>query len=132
MFKFAFVIEQTLGHVSHARNIEAALSRATDIDATVIRLAYPPTPWASGLQPLQNWSLRASLAARQALQARLRKDSLDAVFIHTQVASLLSRSVMRSVPTVISLDATPLNIDDLGAAYRHVRMSRPLETLKRR
>jgi hypothetical protein len=32
----AFVLEQTLGHVAHARNIERALAGRRDIDATVI------------------------------------------------------------------------------------------------
>ena len=131
MLKLAFVLEQTLGHVSHSRNIERALADATDIQATVIKLPYPPRRWAGGLPALQNWSLRASWAARQALLARLREDRLDAIFIHTQVPSLLSRSIMRAVPTVISLDATPLNIDYLGAAYRHQRGPRAVEMFKR-
>ena len=132
MLKVAFVLEQTLGHVSHSRNIERALTRATHIEPTVIRLEYPPKPWARGLSPLQNWSLRASLATRNALLDRLRAGRIDALFIHTQVASLLSTSIMRSVPTVISLDATPLNIDELGAAYRHSSGGRLAELLKRR
>ncbi len=131
MLKLAFVLEQTLGHVSHTRNIERALAGANDIEPTVIKITYPPRKLVAGMPGLQNWSLRASWAARRALQARLREGRLDGVFIHTQVASLLSRSIMRSVPTVISLDATPLNIDDLAAAYRHQRGARPVEVLKR-
>jgi glycosyltransferase involved in cell wall biosynthesis len=131
MPRFAFVLEQTLGHVSHGRNIERALSQEPDIESTVIRLEYPPRGVAV-LPLLRNWSLRASWAARRALLQRLSQGRLDAIFVHTQVASLLSTSIMRSVPTVISLDATPFNIDDLGIAYRHQRGARPVEALKRR
>src|SRR5437867_1389572 len=131
MLKLAFVLEQTLGHVSHTRNIERALQRANDIQATVIRLSYPPRPTIPGAPLLQNWSFRASLSARRALARCLRHDRPDAVFIHTQVASLLSGSIMRSVPTVISIDATPLNIDYLGAAYNHRRSPGPVEAIKR-
>jgi len=131
MLKLAFVLEQTLGHVSHTRNIERALQRATDIQATVIRLSYPPRPTIPGAPLLQNWSFRASLAARRALARCLRHDRPDAVFIHTQVASLLSGSIMRTVPTVISIDATPLNIDYLGAAYNHRRSPGAVEAIKR-
>lgn len=131
MLRFAFVLEQTLGHVSHGRNLERALRQEPDIDATVIRLEYPPRGLAA-VPGLRNWSMRASWAARKGLLRRLQQGRLDAIFIHTQVASLLSTSVMRSIPTVISLDATPFNIDDLGIAYRHRRGARPVEALKRR
>lgn len=131
MRKFAFVLEQTLGHVSHTRNIERALASAADVEATVIRLNFPPPVRAGGVPLLQNWSLRASWAARRALLTRLHQDRLDGVFIHTQVASLLSSSIMRSIPTVISMDATPLNIDLLADAYRHQHGSRPVELVKK-
>lgn len=132
MPRFAFVLEQTLGHVSHGRNLERALSQESDIDATVIRLEYPARSRLAGMPGLRNWSLRASLAARRGLLQRLERGPLDAIFIHTQVATLLSTSIMRSIPTVISLDATPFNIDDLGLAYRHERGARAVEAFKRR
>ena len=118
--RFFFVIEQTLGHVAHTRNLERAL-RATDwIEGEIVRLPYEPAGHGR-LPGLRNWSLRASLMARAALKRRLGEGPLDAAFIHTQVASLLSVGVMRSVPTVVSLDATPVNFDDVGDAYGHRR-----------
>jgi len=56
---------------------------------------------------------------------------VDALFIHTQVASLLSRPIMREVPTIISLDATPVNFDTMAEAYGHSRHGRGLEWGKR-
>src|SRR6266571_5344342 len=97
--RFAFVLEQTLGHVAHAANLERALARASGIRPAVIRLGFDQRPRA--LPPLPgtgNWSLRASLMARQALRRQLAWGPLDAIFIHTQVASLLARGVMRQVP----------------------------------
>jgi glycosyltransferase involved in cell wall biosynthesis len=44
---------------------------------------------------------------------------LDAVFFHTQVTSLFSAGIMRQVPSLISLDATPINYDSLGEHYGH-------------
>jgi glycosyltransferase involved in cell wall biosynthesis len=41
------------------------------------------------------------------------------LFFHTQVTSLFSVGLMRSVPTVISMDATPINYDSLGEYYDH-------------
>ena len=53
------------------------------------------------------------------------------MFIHTQVAALLAGDLMRAVPTVVSLDATPVNFDAEGAAYGHRRGAAPLEAVKR-
>ncbi len=49
-------------------------------------------------------------------RARVR---LDAIVFHTQVTSLFSVGIMREVPTLISLDATPINYDTIGRPYGH-------------
>lgn len=129
--RFALVLEQTLGHVAHSRNLERALQQRPDIDATVIKIEYETAGGTLRLLPgLRNWSLRASWEARGALRRRMRRGWLDAVFIHTQVASLLSGRLMGEVPTVISLDATPVNVDSEGAAYGHRRQAEAVERLK--
>jgi glycosyltransferase involved in cell wall biosynthesis len=63
---------------------------------------------------------------------RMREGRLDAVFIHTQVAALLAGNPITPVPTVISLDATPVNFDDQGPAYGHRAQNRTFEAVKRR
>jgi glycosyltransferase involved in cell wall biosynthesis len=128
--RFSFVMEQTLGHVAHSRNLERAVARRPDLDASVIRLDYEPSNPLLTLPVVRNWSLRASLAARSALRRTLSRDPVDAVFIHTQVSALLARAVMRAIPTVVSVDATPRNFDDEGAAYGHRRQGELAERLK--
>jgi glycosyltransferase involved in cell wall biosynthesis len=129
MARFVFVLEQTLGHVAHAGNIEQALGRQDWIEPTIIRL-----PFGSGesgrLPGLRNWSMRSSMMARGSLRRRLAQGPVDAIFIHTQVAALLSTDIMRRVPTVVSLDATPKNFDDVGFAYGHSRSGRLTEWSK--
>jgi glycosyltransferase involved in cell wall biosynthesis len=129
MARFVFVLEQTLGHVAHAGNIEQALGRQDWIEPTIIRL-----PFVGGgsrrLPGLGNWSIRAGLMARSALRHRLAQGPVDAIFIHTQVASLLSIGIMRRTPTLVSLDATPKNFDDVGFAYGHARSGRVTEWAK--
>jgi glycosyltransferase involved in cell wall biosynthesis len=44
---------------------------------------------------------------------------LDAVLFHTQVTALFSIQLMRHLPSVISLDATPMNYDSVGGHYGH-------------
>ncbi len=128
--RFAFVMEQTLGHVAHTRNLEKVLAVEDWIDGSVIKLPFEPAHPLARLPGLRNWSLRASLMARSALTRRLREGPLDAAFIHTQVSALLSVGIMRAVPTVVSLDATPKNFDDVGEAYGHNRAGARVETVK--
>lgn len=129
--RFAFVLEQTLGHVAHTRNLEDALAEAPWVEAAIIKLPFfGPNGQPGRVWGVRNWSVRASLMARRGLSRRLGQGSVHAVFIHTQVASLFSVGVMRSVPTVISLDATPKNFDDVGQPYGHGRSPAGAERAK--
>jgi glycosyltransferase involved in cell wall biosynthesis len=55
----------------------------------------------------------------------------DAGFVHTMTISLLAGPYYELVPTVISVDATPVNIDSLAWAYRHRRQPLLIEQIKR-
>ena len=63
--------------------------------------------------------MHAGLQARSAVTSMQRKTRLDALFFHTQVTATLSTDLLRSIPSIISLDATPLQYDDLGEFYQH-------------
>lgn len=132
MHRFAFVLEQTLGHVAHGRNVERAIAGDPDIEPSVMRIDFADAAGIQRLPGLRTWSWRASVAARNALEERVRQGPLDGVFIHTQVAALLATQIMRSVPTVISLDATPQIFDRVGDAYGHHRGPDLVELMKRR
>lgn len=134
MHKFAFVLEQTLGHKAHARNIQRALDQLSDeIEATVIPIDYRPLGAVQARVPgIRSWSFNASWQARTQLNRHLRQGQYEAVFIHTQVAALLARRLMRSVPTIVSLDATPNNYDAQGASYGHKRNGAVAEAVKRK
>jgi glycosyltransferase involved in cell wall biosynthesis len=130
MRKFVFVMEQMLGHAVHMANLEREIGLETDISATIIRVAPERSSWPGRIPGLRSWSFQASRAARAAVQRRLAQGTADALFIHTQVAALLSVGVMRAIPTIVSLDATPLNYDSVGASYGHSRSAAPLEWAK--
>lgn len=115
-----FVVEQALGHVTHAKNLKAALAD----DDSVNPYWVLPTWEAEGLAahlPLynSNWTVRAGLQARRGLARLARTVDLDALFFHTQVPAMLALDWIRRVPTVVSLDATPRQYDRLGAHYDH-------------
>jgi glycosyltransferase involved in cell wall biosynthesis len=74
--------------------------------------------------------VRAGLRARQAVAGITRQTHLDALFFHTQVPAVLSSNWVRRIPSVVSLDATPIQYDSLGQFYSHQQGSAWLEHLK--
>lgn len=128
--RYVFVLEQSLGHMVHAGNLERALEAEQGIAASVVRIAHGDPRRRRGRLVSRNWSLEASWTARKALLRRVAGSSVDAIFIHTQVAALLAGSVMRVVPTVVSMDATPRNFDSLWESYGHGRQGALIERAK--
>lgn len=130
--RFLFVLEQSLGNITHSRNLERSIAQDRTIAATIERVApRAHRSWHERVPLMASWSFQASWAARQAVHRHLLQGSIDALFVHTQVASLLLGSVMASIPTIVSLDATPANFDTVGAGYHHRRGARPVEAVKR-
>jgi len=116
----AFVMEESLGHVTHFQNLRTAVSRQVDVVPTWVPIPFKTAGlerWVPGYRT--NWSIRASIRARRCLSQELARREHHALFFHTQVTSLFSSRLMRRVPSIISLDATPLNYDSMGAAYGH-------------
>jgi glycosyltransferase involved in cell wall biosynthesis len=128
--RYVFVLEKTLGHISHAKNLERVLAQRKDIDAALVSVDPTRSKRLDGMPALGNWSLRASWSARS--QVRRVLAGADALFVHTQVAALFLVRTMRHVPTVISLDATPINFDRVGESYGHRRNSDAVEWAKLR
>ncbi len=127
--RFCFVMEQTLGHVTHYKNLRAAIDADTRIAATWYPLSFPPRGTLETIPVVRsNWSTRASLRARRLLAGA--KQPYDALFFHSQATALFSTAQMRRIPTVISLDATPRNYDSVGAAYGHRQDMQVIERLK--
>lgn len=132
-YEIAFVIEQVLGHITHGANLRNHVPADPTVSARWVPIAFEPR--SAGLRfPLDraNWTVRAGVVARRELRAIERSTKLDAVFFHTQVPATLCADLMRRVPSVISVDATPIQYDELGAHYEHGVRSRPVERTKHR
>jgi glycosyltransferase involved in cell wall biosynthesis len=118
--RVAIVMEQTLGHVTHFRNLRQASDGYPDLAPTWLPIPFDVRGPARLVPVLRsNWSVRASWRARRALARALRASPHHALLFHTQVTALFSVGLMRRVPTVISLDATPINYDSVGSHYGH-------------
>ncbi|MBV9852429.1 MAG: glycosyltransferase, partial [Armatimonadetes bacterium] len=129
----AFALEYSLGHTTHAQNLKRVLQGDGTVRPTYVDLPFHDTPgrWARLPGIRSNWSARASLGAYLGLRGQA--GLLDAALFHTQVTSLFSAGLMRRLPSVVSLDATPLQYDALGAFYGHAPSgSARLEAVKKR
>jgi glycosyltransferase involved in cell wall biosynthesis len=119
-YRLGFVMEQTLGHVTHAQNFHYWVARDPEVAATWIEVPYVAADrWGSVPFVNRNWTLLASLRAREKVYAALGSEPFDALFFHTQVTALFARRLMQKIPTVVSMDATPLNFDSIGVPYNH-------------
>jgi glycosyltransferase involved in cell wall biosynthesis len=115
--RVGFVIEQALGHVAYGMGLRQALAKRDDIECVWIEIPYASGRF--GRLPFvgRNWTFRGSVRASRAIDRVHRKTPLDALFLHTQTISLMSARHMRRIPTLLSLDATPMNYDELGSSY---------------
>jgi glycosyltransferase involved in cell wall biosynthesis len=124
-------MEQTLGHRTHYRNLRRYVEQDTSVASTWLPIDFEPTGALAKIPLLRsNWSARASWLAHRAVRAAREKTQFDALLYHTQVTALLS-PFQRDIPIVVSLDATPINYDTVGAYYGHTSGG-PLESLKLR
>ena len=131
--RLGFALEYSLGHTTHAQNLKRALAQYPQITPAYVDLPYDGMAGAWTRLPgvRSNWSLRASLGAWLGMRRHIRH--LDGALYHTQVTSLFAAGLMRQVASVVSLDATPLQYDALGAFYGHVPSTNArLEAVKKR
>lgn len=131
--RLGFALEHSLGHTTHAQNLKRTLAQRPDITPKYVDLPYDGMAGAWTRLPgvRSNWSVRASLGAWLGLRRSAK--CLDGALYHTQVTSLFAAGLMRQTPSVISLDATPVQYDALGAFYGHVPSTNArLEAVKKR
>lgn len=128
-----FVLEQTLGHITHSKNLSELVPDIDGVEAVFLPVSDSFEGVATRVPGWSNWTVRAGIRARRALAAARRNRSTprpDAVFVHSQVPAVLLGRWMRRYPTVVSLDATPKQYDELGDHYAHEVGNPRLEDLK--
>lgn len=128
--KVGFVLEQTLGHVTHSKNLLANISDDASLSVAVAPIDFEMSGVSAKVPLYSNWTVRAGMRARRAVNNLNRQEPLDALFIHTQVPAVLMTKWLKKIPTIVSLDATPLQYDQLGEFYEHESGNSWAETLK--
>lgn len=105
--RVAYVMEQTLGSITHYLNLRRAegLSPGGPPRWLPIEFCQTKVPWA----------VSGSLRARQAVSRVLQE--VDGLFIHTTTVALLMPDLFRKWPAVLSTDGTPLNKEGMRELY---------------
>ncbi|GAB4334508.1 MAG: glycosyltransferase family 4 protein [Dehalococcoidia bacterium] len=119
--RITLCLEQTLGHRAHGQNLESVLDgRPEPID--VVRVEYPEVA-----RVRVPWAVRGSIGALRGLRA---SGNADVALFHTQTISLFAP--LARTPYVVSVDATPVQVDAMGRWYAHRRGPHMAEEAKRR
>lgn len=129
-YTFGFVLEQTLGHITHSKNLRANICGDSSVRAIVAPIEFEASGLLSRTPPYQNWTIRAGMQARHAVKKMTHHQPVDALFVHTQVPAVLMTKWMKRIPTIVSLDATPRQYDQLGEFYNHSAGNQWVEQLK--
>ena len=135
LFSAVLLLEQTLGHVTHTANLRSALDGVSGVELGIRDVPFETGAVGRRVPLWSNWTVRAGLRARRAFRAYRRRYpalQINALFVHTQVPAVLLGRLMARYPTVVSLDATPVQYDALGESYAHEVGPAPLERIKHR
>ncbi len=128
--RIGFVLEQGLGHVAYGMSLRRALAARDDLECAWLEVSFAEGGFRRVPVLGKSYVLRGNVRARKAIARARRERPLDALFIHTSMVALLSGDYIRKIPTLLSLDATPLNYDELAVWYGHKVGNRAIETAK--
>jgi glycosyltransferase involved in cell wall biosynthesis len=131
VYNFGFLLEQSLGHITHAKNLLTNVARDPEVRAHWGLIDFEATGVAGRIPVYRsNWTARAGVRAYREVARMNRQTRLDALFFHTQVPALLAQRWLRKIPGIVSLDATPRQYDELGEFYKHKQGPASLEAWK--
>jgi glycosyltransferase involved in cell wall biosynthesis len=128
-YRVGFLMTQILGHIVHDQRLRLEIARDPAIEAKWM----PIPPWAKDRWqriPLLSSNLTLLSGFRAKDHLRGQTDAFDALYCHTQEAAVLLGKYMKRIPTILSMDATPINMDSIGLAYGHNARNGAVERVK--
>jgi len=117
--RVGFVLEQALGHVAYGMSLRQALGARSDMECEWLEVSFVDGRFRRLPFLGRSYWLRGNVRARTTIARAHRKKALDALFVHTSMIGLLAGDYIGKIPTMLSLDATPINYDELAAWYGH-------------
>ncbi len=103
----AFVMEQTLGSITHYLNLRREETVVPALAPRWLPIEYRPSRLP--------WTVEGGLLARRAIRKALPE--VAGVFVHTTTIALLAADLYRKRPTILSSDGTPANKRFMRGAY---------------
>lgn len=128
-YRIGFLMSQILGHITHDQRMRLEITKHPEIQPQWI----PMFPWVDDRWqklPLinKNLTLLSGFRAREQLQRHT--EPFNALYCHTAEAAVLLGKYMKRVPTILSMDATPINMDSIGHTYGHDPGLKSVELMK--
>src|SRR4051794_11186177 len=83
-YEFGFVLEQSLGHITHTKNLLTNIALDAEVHAHWGLIDFEATGIAGRIPVYRsNWTVRAGLRAYREVARMNRQARLDALFFHT-------------------------------------------------
>jgi glycosyltransferase involved in cell wall biosynthesis len=117
--RVAFAFEQFHGHRTIYDNLLRVVPERADVTPTWIPVETSRDD-VVGRAIARSWRLtsaRRSLYARELATDALRSRAFDVAMFHTHIIAMAAADFMRRVPTIVSIDATPVAFESLARAY---------------
>jgi glycosyltransferase involved in cell wall biosynthesis len=128
--RIGFVLEQALGHVAYGASLRRALESRADLECAWLDVSFSEDGFGRWPVVGKSYLLRGNVRARAGIAREHRRSPLAALFMHTSMIGLLAADYIGRIPTVLSLDATPINYDELAKSYGHPVHAGPIERAK--
>jgi glycosyltransferase involved in cell wall biosynthesis len=112
-------MEQVLGHVAHYRTLREALDRDRNLEPRWVEVSYETESPIDRFLPIP-WPALATFRGYRETRRGLRGTEFDALYFHTHKPAVFQWDLLRRVPTLLSLDVTPRQYDELGVFYDHI------------
>jgi glycosyltransferase involved in cell wall biosynthesis len=120
---------QLLGHITHDQRLRLEVAKDPEIQPKWMPiLPRSEDRWQRLPVIKDNFTLLGGLRARDQLGRHTAW--FNALYCHTQEPAVLLGKYMKRIPTILSMDATPINMDSIGHAYGHSVASKPIEHVK--
>ena len=115
--QITFVLEEHLGHYTHALNLRQIIDARADIQARWVTVQFAETEqWWEHL-PFN--AVREALRGRREVAAGFAGADPDVSVFNTQVPAAIGPSRARARPFVLCSDVTPKQLDALAVDYEH-------------
>lgn len=116
--RVGFVMEQVLGHISHYDTLRRVYDNDQSVDPRWIEVTYRADGLLERLSALPE-GVRGTLRGYTQVRQGVRGEQFNALFFHTQKPAVFQWDLLARTPTVLSLDVTPKQYDELGEFYDH-------------